>query len=218
MNYARRISTFLRARCGSAARSTSARRPSRRRRPTRHWYRDGTGVALAALLKRVEHGKDGEERVCPIVVATPEKSRAGISRGHLRAANVDTPAFFVETATHVMIEFRAIRDSTSRGASSPSVAPGTSTSARPSCYAKQVQDRRGRYGEHVPALPEDAEPPHGSVSTRSVYVVKNIGKTGSGRRELRNPLFHGDVSRAMSRKNGESEVRIRRSVTRSDGG
>jgi hypothetical protein len=60
--------------------------------------------APLALLERIARERNADERVCPIVAATPEKERAGIYREFLQAASIDEPAFFVEAATHLMID------------------------------------------------------------------------------------------------------------------
>ena len=144
---------------------------------------------------RPEYARDGEERVCPIVAATPEKSRAGIFREHLGKAKVDAPAFFVETPTHLMIDFRSIRDSgitwrflAEHRAEVVQREAGHEHISTTLGYAKEVQDKRGRYGEPFPALPEDvgaSDPPPGPLSTATVYTSENVGKNGSGRRDLK---------------------------------
>ncbi len=117
---------------------------------------------LLPLLERIASGRAAEDRVCPVVAATPEKSRAGIFREHLRAAAVEVPAFFVITATHLMIDFRSLRDSgitwrflAEHRSEVVQREAGHEHIATTLGYAKEVQDRRGRYGEPFPELPAD---------------------------------------------------------------
>jgi hypothetical protein len=152
-------------------------------------------ATLLPLLQRIAQGRDGEERVCPIVAATPEKSRAGIFREHLGTAKVDAPAFFVETPTHLMIDFRSLRDSgitwrflAEHRAEVVQREAGHEHISTTLGYAKEVQDKRGRYGEPFPSLPEDGaggDSPPGAMSTPIVYTTKNVEKNGSGRRDLK---------------------------------
>jgi integrase len=163
-------------------------------------------ATLLPLLKRIAEGRDGEERVCPIVAATPEKSRAGIFREHLGVAKVEAPAFFVETATHLMIDFRSLRDSgitwrflAEHRAEVVQREAGHEHIATTLGYAKEVQDKRGRYGEPFPELLDDlvgGGPPPGPLSTPTVYKSKNVGKNGSGRRDL-NPRRRAPKARAL---------------------
>jgi integrase len=103
-------------------------------------------TTLMPLLERIaRHGK-AEDRACPIVAATPEKSRAGIYREFLQAASVDEASFFVETATHLMIDFRRSATAASPGAfsrasarRSSSARQGTSTSARRSATRRKCR-------------------------------------------------------------------------------
>ncbi len=121
---------------------------------------------LMPLLERIARERGPEDRVCPIVAATPEKNRAGIYRELLEAASIDEPAFFVETATHLMIDFRSIRDTgitwrflAGERAEVVQREAGHAHISTTLGYAKEVQDRRGRYGEPFPALPPELVPP-----------------------------------------------------------
>jgi hypothetical protein len=79
-------------------------------------------ATLLPLLRCIARGRDGEDRVCPIVAATPEKSRAEIFREQLNVAKIEAPEFFVETPTHLMIDVRSLRDSGITGVFLPSTA------------------------------------------------------------------------------------------------
>lgn len=117
---------------------------------------------LMPLLERIATAAKPDDRVCPIVAATPEKSRAGIYREHLQTADVDEPSFYVETATHLMIDFRSVRDSgitwrflAGHRAEVVQRESGHEHISTTLGYAKEVQDRRGRYGTPFPPLPDD---------------------------------------------------------------
>lgn len=71
----------------------------------------------------------------------------------MTAASVDAPEFFLETATHLPIDFRSIRDSgitwrflAGERAEVVQREAGHEHIATTLGYAKEVQDRRGRYG------------------------------------------------------------------------
>jgi integrase len=119
-------------------------------------------ATLLPLLERIAREGSANDRVCPVVARTPEKNRAGIYREFLQAASVDEPAFFVETATHLRIDFRSVRDSgitwrflAGERAEVVQREAGHEHISTTLGYAKEVQDRRGRYGEPFPALPAE---------------------------------------------------------------
>ena len=121
---------------------------------------------LVPLLARIAREREPEDRVCPVVAATPEDQRAGVFRDYLRAAGVDEPAFFEETATHRIIDFRSIRDSgitwrflAGHRAEVVQREAGHEHISTTLGYAKEVQDRRGRYGEPFPELPAELAGP-----------------------------------------------------------
>ena len=94
--------------------------------------------------------------------ATPETNRAGLFRGFLRAASVTRAELFVETETHLRIDFRSLRDTgitrrflAEHRAEVIQRASGHEHIGTTLGYAKEVQDRRGRYGTPFPALPDD---------------------------------------------------------------
>lgn len=119
-------------------------------------------TTLAPLLERIARERHAGDRVCPIVADTEEKYRAGIYRDFLQTAGVDAPEFFVETRTHLMIDFRSLRDSgitwrflAGERAEVVQREAGHDQISTTLGYAKEVQDRRGRYGEPFPALPAE---------------------------------------------------------------
>ena len=87
---------------------------------------------------------------------------ARLYRGFLIASGIDAPGYFVETATHLMIDFRSMRDSgitwrflAGERADVVQRESGHEHISTTLGYAKEVQDRdrRGRYGEPFPPLP-----------------------------------------------------------------
>jgi hypothetical protein len=121
------------------------------------------------LLERLARERGAEDRVCPFVAATPEKSRAGIYREHLQAADVDDATFYIETATHLPIDFRSLRDSgitwrflASERAEVVQREAGHEHLATTLGYAKEVQNRGGRYG-----VPPSLHSPPSSSTERS---------------------------------------------------
>lgn len=131
--------------------------------------------ALAPLLERLVDKLEPKERLCPVVAATPEKSRAARVREFLRAAGVERAELFVETATHLPIDFRALRDTgitwrflAEHRAEVVQREAGHEHISTTLGYAKEVQDRRGRYGAPFPELPPSLLGERSTVrSTRS---------------------------------------------------
>ena len=146
------------------------------------------------LLRHIAGNGAADDRVCPIVAATPEKNRAGIYREHLQCADVDHAPFYVETATHLMIDFRSLRDSgitwrflAEHRESVVQREAGHEHISTTLGYAKEVQDKKRRYGEPFPALPEDLtdSPPPAPVTipvTEKTKPLKNrdemVGEAG----------------------------------------
>ena len=96
----------------------------------------------------------------PVVEATHEELRPKLYRKFLQAAGVDEPAFYAESATHLVIDFRSIRDSgitwrflAGERAEVVQREAGHEHISTTLGYAKEVQDRRGRFGEPFPSLP-----------------------------------------------------------------
>lgn len=107
-------------------------------------------ATLVPLLERIARDSDDDDRVCPIVAGTPEKERAKIFREHLQCADVDEPAFFVETATHLPSTSVLAATRASRGASCSVSAPrsssakqDTSTSPRRSGTRRKCRTSEG---------------------------------------------------------------------------
>lgn len=148
-------------------------------------------TTLMPLLERIAKERKANDRVCPIVAATPEKSRAGIFREFLEAASIDDePAFFVESATHLKIDFRSIRDSgitwrflNGERAEVVQREAGHEELVTTLGYAREVHDRRGRYGEPFPPLPaallESIHP--------VIHPAPKAAKSWSGRGDLNRP-------------------------------
>lgn len=147
---------------------------------------------LAPLLERIAKSGEPEDRVCPVVALTPEKERAGIYREFLQAADVDFPAFYVETATHLQIDFRSLRDSGItwrflRGDRGEDVQreAGHEHISTTVAYAKELNDRGdGRYGEPFPPLPDDLLGPVVTSAVTSKVATQKRRENGSGRRDL----------------------------------
>lgn len=148
---------------------------------------------LLPLLERIARGRTATDRVCPVVAATPEKERAKIYREHLQTADVDHAPFYVETATHLMIDFRSLRDSgitwrflAGHRAEVVQREAGHEHISTTLGYAKEVQDRGGRYGTPFPALPQDLAggPPPGGSDHLAIHARPNRRKPLSGRRDL----------------------------------
>lgn len=119
-------------------------------------------ATLMPLLERIaRHGKP-EDRVAPIVAATEEYFRAGLFRTYLQAAGVARAELYVETPTHVMIDFRSLRDSgitwrflAGERAEVVQREAGHDQISTTLGYAKEVSSRGGRFGEPFPALPRE---------------------------------------------------------------
>jgi hypothetical protein len=114
------------------------------------------------LLDRIAKERGSEDYVCPVIAATRSKLRPGLFREHLTLAKIDAPAFFVETATHEKIDFRSLRDSgitwrflAEHRESVVQRECGHKTLTQTLTYAKEVQNRQGRYGVPFPTLPDD---------------------------------------------------------------
>lgn len=142
---------------------------------------------LLPLLQRIALERKADDRVCPIVASTPSKTLPTLYRDFLIAASIDAPAFFVETSTHLMIDFRSLRDSgiTWRflaGERSEVVQreAGHEHISTTLGYAKEVQDRQGRFGEPFPPLPAEliggsdsqlSGPPCGPLEPQGVDIM-----------------------------------------------
>jgi integrase len=117
---------------------------------------------LMPLLERIARNGAPEDRVAPVVAETEEYYRAGLFRSYLKAAGVARAELYVETPTHLMIDFRSLRDSGitwrflagERGEVVQREA-GHEQISTTLGYAKEVSSRGGRYGEPFPSLPDE---------------------------------------------------------------
>ena len=122
---------------------------------------------LLPLLERIARDGKAEDRVAPIIAATDEYYRPGLFRSFLKAAGVDRAELYTETGTHLMIDFRSLRDSgithrflAGERAEVVQRESGHFDMATTLGYAKEVSSRGGRYGVPFPTLPDDLiEPP-----------------------------------------------------------
>ncbi len=118
--------------------------------------------ALLPLLARMHRDLKPDDLIAPVVAATQEKNRASLFRGFLKMSGVDRAELFAETATHLMIDFRSLRDSGitwrflggERGEVVQREA-GHEHIATTLGYAKEVHSRGGRFGQPFPALPAE---------------------------------------------------------------
>ena len=117
---------------------------------------------LMPLFERIARDGRPEDRVAPVVAATDEYYRPGLFRSFLQAAGVDRAELYVETATHLMIDFRSLRDSgithrflAGERAEVVQREAGHDQITTTLGYAKEVSSRGGRYGEPFPTLPAD---------------------------------------------------------------
>lgn len=155
--------------------------------------------ALLPLLKRLQDEREPGDLIAPVIAATAEKSRAGIFRDFLKAAKVTRAELFEETETHLQIDFRSLRDS---GITWRFLAEHRSEVVQREAghehisttlgYAKEVQNRGGRYGEPFPALPRDLidpkapdlPPDSSGESSGGARHPRKSRRKGSGRRDL----------------------------------
>ncbi len=163
--------------------------------------------SLLPLLKRMKEEREANDRLAGVVSNTPEKSRAGIFRTFLEKAKVKRAELFEETETHLQIDFRSLRDS---GITWRFLAEHRSEVVQREAghehisttlgYAKEVQNKQGRYGQPFPPLPPDLVKPNPPESSgESSGGSGNPGKTGrkgSGRRDL-NPRQRAPKARAL---------------------
>lgn len=133
-------------------------------------------AALIPLLERISKERGRDDLVAPVIGQTPEKSRAGLFRGFLHMAGVDRAELFEETETHLSIDFRSLRDSgitwrflAGERAEVVQREAGHELFQTTLGYAKEVENRKGRFGEPFPALPANLIRPTRSIE--SVYQV-----------------------------------------------
>lgn len=146
---------------------------------------------LLPLLARVARNSKPEDLVMPIIAATSLESLARLFRGFLKMARVERAELFVETPTHLMLDFRSLRDSgiTWRflaGERSEVVQreSGHELISATLAYAKEVHNRGGRFGEPFPALPAELIEPPGSLGHPAGHPVTAPGKNKWVERDL----------------------------------
>ncbi len=158
--------------------------------------------SLMPLLERIARASKPADRVVPIIADTNHKTHARLYRQFLTVAEIDAPEFFVETATHIEIDWRSLRDTgitwrflAGDRAEAVQREAGHLSIATTLDYAKEVQDRRGRFGTPFPALPFDGPadpspfPDDGSTlgSTSQSTSGNDCGGAGN-RTRVRKPL------------------------------
>jgi integrase len=117
---------------------------------------------LLPLLKRIANAGQPEDLVAPVLSATRRDKRAKLFRDFLRPSGVDRAELFVDTRTHEKIDFRSLRDTgitwrflAGHRAEVVQRESGHEDLATTPIYAKQVDDRQGRFGAPFPPLPAD---------------------------------------------------------------
>lgn len=130
---------------------------------------------LMPLLKRMIEGRKADERLVPVLAATHENDHAELTREHLKLAAVDRAELFVSTATHKMIGFRSWRETgitwcflADERVEVVQRRAGHKHIETTLGYAKEVENRKGKFGVPFPPLPseligtdDDTTPPDG---------------------------------------------------------
>ncbi len=149
-------------------------------------------ATLMPLVRRLVKDADGEKLLAPVIAETAEDNRAKIFRVQLKAAGVAREELFVDSGTHEGIDFRTIRDTgiTWRflaGARAEHVQreAGHRELSTTLGYAKEVDNRGGRFGEPFPALPFAPLPK--PDPTPSQASDPRVGRDVNG--VNRNPVF-----------------------------
>jgi hypothetical protein len=111
-------------------------------------------------LRVLVDGVHGETLLAPVVSKTSEHDRPEIFRAMLKTAGVTRAELFVDTLTHEAIDFRSTRDTgitwrflTGERAEVVQREAGHRQLSQTLRYAKEVQNRGGRFGEPFAALP-----------------------------------------------------------------
>ena len=119
-------------------------------------------ASLKPLLERIADERGANEHVAPIVSESPEDEHADTFREFLRNGGACSEEIFSDTSTHEMIDFRSIRDTgitwrflAGERAEIVQREAGHKDLVTTLGYAKEVSDRRGRFGEPFPELPRD---------------------------------------------------------------
>jgi len=117
-------------------------------------------ATLAPLLARLVDGASPNALLCPIVGKTSEHDRPELFRAALRAAGVLRSEIFEDTPTHEPVDFRTIRDTgitwrflAGDRAEVVQREAGHVKLTTTLGYAKEVENRGGRFGVPFPALP-----------------------------------------------------------------
>lgn len=119
-------------------------------------------ATLKPLLECIKRDRGPHDHVAPIVASTPEDEHADTFRAFLKNGGACRAAIFVDVSTHERIDFRSIRDTgitwrflAGDRAEVVQREAGHKDLKTTLGYAKEVSDRRGRFGEPFPTLPTD---------------------------------------------------------------
>jgi hypothetical protein len=131
---------------------------------------------LLPLLRKLvtDACKDRNRLLAPLLSEVADNKRAKIFRAQLEDAGVKRAALFEETATHEPLDFRSLRDTgitwrflAQHRAEVVQREAGHEKIDTTLGYAKEVENRQGRFGEPFPALPfalPKEEPPPAAVA------------------------------------------------------
>lgn len=119
-------------------------------------------ATLVPLLERIARERSAEDLVAPILETCRREDRAPLFRKHLEMAKVERAELFVDTATHEKIDFRSLRDTgitwrflAGHRAEVVQRESGHEQIGTTLQYAKEVENRQGRFGVPFPPLPPD---------------------------------------------------------------
>ena len=159
-------------------------------------------AALRPLLERIKRERGPHDHVAPVVSSTPEDEHADTFRAFLQNGRACRAAIFVDVSTHERIDFRSIRDT---GITWRFLAGDRAVVVQREAghkdlkttlgYAKEVSDRRGRFGEPFPALPADvsgAPGPKAQIQAQVTGTPQRNRRFRGGEGGIRT---HGTVSR-----------------------
>jgi hypothetical protein len=106
------------------------------------------------------HDADPEKLLAPAIGTVADNNRAIVFRAQLKLAGVERTELHEDTATHERIDFRSIRDTgitwrflAGHRAEAVQREAGHEQIGTTLAYAKEVQDRQGRFGEPFPPIP-----------------------------------------------------------------
>jgi integrase len=136
-------------------------------------------ASLLPLLKRMAHGRGVDDKVVPILEWTGKDHTSAMLHGHLVVAKVDHDRLTLNTATHMPVNFRSLRDS---GITWLAVAgidvvkmqrrAGHDEISTTLGYVKAAEDLSGAAGVPFPTLPTQLVCP-------SVWVKRAVPPRGS---------------------------------------